>query len=242
MDALGRQGHLFLNLTIQSIALEPEIAKLAQAFANPLRIRILELLAQGERSVDEIRSSMSAPLTTVSSQLQVLRQARLVESRRDGPRIHYRVADGSVLAALVALRRLAEARSLEAQDLVRDFLANNDDLEHVDSNRLFEMMHAGEAVLIDVRPLEEFEAGHIPGAVSLPLDDLTTRIDQLPRDARIVAYCRDAYCVLAPQAVRAMSKFGLTTERLEIGFTEWVAGGRPVELTNANHERGVGRS
>lgn len=240
MDALGRQSHLVLNLTTQPIALEPEIAKLAQAFANPLRIRILELLAQGERSVDEIKSSMSAPLTTVSSQLQVLRHARLVESRREGPKIHYRVAEESVLSALVELRRLAEARSLEAQDLVRDFLANNDDLEHVDSNRLFEMMHAGKAVLIDVRPLEEFEAGHIPGAVSLPLDDLTTRISQLPRDARIVAYCRDAYCVLAPQAVRAMSRFGLTTERLEIGFTEWVAGGRPVEVTAGNHERGAG--
>lgn len=224
----------------EPVALEMEIAKLAHAFANPLRIRILELLAHGERSVDEIRSRMSAPLTTVSSQLQVLRQVRLVESRREGPRIHYRVAEESVLTALVALRRLAEARSLEAQNLVRDFLADNGDLEHVDSNRLFEMMRAGEAVLIDVRPHEEFEAGHIPGAVSLPLDDLMTRIDRLPRDARIVAYCRDAYCVLAPQAVRAMSRFGLTTERLEIGFTEWVAGGRPVEMTAGNSEREAG--
>lgn len=214
---------------MRAVNLDIEIAKLGQAFANPLRVRILELLAQGERAVDEIRLRLDAPLTTVSSQLKVLKQSRLVESRREGQRILYSVADESVLAALVALRRLAEARSLEAQSLVRDFLASTQDLEHVESDRLYSMMHDGDAVLIDVRPHDEFAAGHIPGAISIPLDELSDQVESLPRNTRIVAYCRDAYCVLAPSAVRAMNRFGLATQRLDTGFAEWAAEGHPIE-------------
>jgi rhodanese-related sulfurtransferase/DNA-binding MarR family transcriptional regulator len=214
---------------MESVDLDIEIAKLGHAFANPLRVRILELLAQGERSVDEIRKRLSVPLTTASSQLKVLRQARLVDTRREGQRIHYRLADESVVAALVSLRQLAEARSLEAQSLVRDFLAETRDLEMIDSDSLFARMRDGQVVLIDVRPRDEFEAGHIPGAISLPLEDLEDHLSELPRNTRVVAYCRDTYCVLAPSAVRAMQRFGLSTERLDIGFAEWVADGRPVE-------------
>lgn len=220
-------------MVMQPIDLDTEIAKLGHAFANPLRVRILELLAQGERSVDEIRIRLAAPLTTVSSQLKVLRQARLVDTRRDGQRIHYRPADESVLSALVSLRHLAEARSLEAQSLVRDFLAETRDIEQIDSDRLFARMRDDEVVLIDVRPYDEFEAGHIPGAISLPLEDLSDRISELPRNSKVVAYCRDSYCVLAPSAVRAMKRFGLATERLDIGYAEWVAEGRPVEIPSS---------
>lgn len=216
---------------MQSVVLDNEIAKLGHAFANPLRVRVLELLIQGERSVDEIRKRLTAPLSTISSQLKVLRQVRLVDTRRDGQRIHYRLADESVLSALVSLRQLAEARSLEAQDLVRDFLAKNEDLEQFDSSSLFARMRDDTVVLIDVRPQDEFEAGHIPGAISLPLDDLADRISELPQDSNIVAYCRDAYCVLAPGAVRAMKRFGLATGRLDVGFAEWAAEGRPIEIT-----------
>lgn len=219
---------------MKTVNLDTEIAKLGQAFANPLRVRILELLAQGERAVDDIRVRLGAPLTTVSSQLKVLRQSRLVDTRREGQRIVYRVADETVLAALVSLRGLAEARSLEAQRLVRDFMDGTHDLEHVESDRLYSMMRNGEAVLIDVRPHDEFAAGHIPGAISLPLDELPERVGALPRNTRIVAYCRDAYCVLAPSAVRAMNRFGLATERLDTGFAEWVAAGRPVETAAEN--------
>ncbi|MBI4897752.1 MAG: metalloregulator ArsR/SmtB family transcription factor [Actinobacteria bacterium] len=216
---------------MESIELDIEIAKLGHAFANPLRVRILELLTQREKSVDEIRKALSSPVTSVSSQLKILRQARLVDTRREGQRIYYRLAEEAVVSTLISLRNLAEARSLEAQSLVRDFLAETNDLELIDSDRLFSRMRADEVILIDVRPSAEFEAGHIPGAISLPLEELTDRIDQLPRGARVVAYCRDAYCVLAPSAVRALKRFGLATERLDIGFAEWMAEGGPVEHT-----------
>ncbi len=218
---------------MESLELDTAIARLAHAFANPLRVRILEVLAQGERGVDQVRERVDAPLTSVSSQLKVLREARLVNARREGQHIYYSVADDSVLAALVALRGVAEARSLEVRRLVEQFAAGSDDLEHVDSNRLFEMMRAGETVLIDVRPRDEFEAGHIPGAVSMPLDRIERGEVELPGDARVVAYCRDAYCVLAPQAVRALRRFGVESGRLEIGFVEWAAQKRPVETTPA---------
>jgi rhodanese-related sulfurtransferase/DNA-binding MarR family transcriptional regulator len=216
--------------SVRSVDLDNEIAKLGQVFANPLRVRILELLTQGERSVDEIRERLSVPLTTVSSQLTVLKQARLVDTRREAQRIHYRLADESVVAALLALRELAQERSLEAQQLVREFLEDTKNLEQIDSDRLYARLRKGDTVLIDVRPRDEFESGHIPGAISLPVDEIEARVSELPRNARVVAYCRDAYCVLAPSAVRAIRKFGVAGERLDIGYAEWLAKGRPIEI------------
>ncbi len=206
-----------------------QIARLAQAFANPLRVRILDLLIHRERSVDEIRLSMSAPVTSVSSHLKVLRETRLVDTRRDGVKVYYRIADDSVISALTALRHVGEARSLEVQEVVRQFLGDEDAIKPVGVSDLLRMMHDGEAVLIDVRPREEFESGHIPGAISAPLDDLDGHVAKLRRDVRIVAYCRDSFCVLAPKAARALMQFGVSTERLDIGFTEWSGQGRPVE-------------
>lgn len=224
---------------VRSIDLDSEIAKLGQVFANPLRVRILEVLTQGERSVEELRKRLSAPLTTVSSQLKVLKQARLVETRREAQRIHYRLADESVVAALLALRQLAQERSLEAKQLVNEFLEDTRHLEQIDSDRLYARLREGDTVLIDVRPLDEFESGHIPGAISIPVDEIEKRVSELPRDARVVAYCRDVYCVLAPSAVRAIKQFGFDGERLDIGFAEWVAEGRPVEITGHEDEEHV---
>ncbi|MFY9265350.1 MAG: metalloregulator ArsR/SmtB family transcription factor [Solirubrobacterales bacterium] len=206
-----------------------QIARIAQAFSSPLRVRMLDLLVHRERSVDELRLSLSAPLTTVSSHLKILREARLVETRRDGARIHYRIADDSVVAALMALRDLGQARSLEVQEAVRLFLHDEQEMRPVGTDDLLEMMDRGEAVLIDVRPHDEFAAGHIPGAISAPLEDLDKHVGGLRRGVHVVAYCRDTFCVLAPKAVRVLEQSGLSTARLDIGFAEWSAGGRAIE-------------
>lgn len=206
-----------------------QVAHIAQAFANPLRLRILDLLVQHERSVEEIRLALATPLTSVSSHLKVLRETRLVETRRDGVKIFYRLAGNSVAAAIHALRDVAEQRSLAVQEVVREFLDEHRDMTQIDANELMRLMHSGEAVLIDVRPRDEFESGHIPGAVSMPLADIDARVGELSGDARVVAYCRDAYCVLAPEAVSALRRFGVSTDRLDIGFSEWSAAGRLVE-------------
>ncbi|MDO8631459.1 MAG: metalloregulator ArsR/SmtB family transcription factor [Phycisphaerales bacterium] len=217
-----------------------QTARLAHAFANPLRVRILDLLVHRERSVDEIRLSVSAPVTSVSSHLKVLREARLVETRRDGVKIYYRIADDSVVSALTALRHVGEARSLEVREVVRQFLQDEAAVTPVGVDDLMRMMHDGEAVLIDVRPRDEFESGHIPGAISVPLDDLEEHVASLKRDAHIVAYCRDTYCVLAPKAAKALQQFGLNTDRLDIGFTEWSAQGRPVVHGENETEERIG--
>ncbi|MBI5311420.1 MAG: metalloregulator ArsR/SmtB family transcription factor [Actinobacteria bacterium] len=215
-------------------------ARVAHAMANPVRVHILELLVQRERSVDEIRLALDMPLTSVSSQLKVLREERLVETRRDGVRIHYRIADESVVAALLALRGVAEARNSVVQQVVRDFLNDDSSLAHVDAKSLSRMMQDGDAVLIDVRPRDEYEAGHIPGALSMPLDELDAGRIAAPEDARVLAYCRDAYCVLAPEAVRRLRRHGMQVVRLDFGFSEWAAGGNTIAAAASGADEAVG--
>ena len=211
-------------------ALYEQFARTAKALAHPGRIEILELLAQGERSVDAIAAATSMGVTNTSAQLQVLRHARLVEPRKDGTRVLYRLADDSVAAFLVSLRDLARARLAEVDQVVHDYFDARDALEPLTRAELVERARLGEVVILDVRPAEEFAAGHIPGAISAPLDELDAVVTRLPKRKPTVAYCRGPYCVLAPQAVELLRRRGLKARRLEDGMPEWRLAGLPVAV------------
>jgi len=209
-------------------ALYGQFARVGKVVAHPKRIELLELLAQGERSVEALAEATGMGVNNTSAQLQVLRQARLVESRKDGTRVLYRTAGDDVPRFLVALRELAQARLAEVNDVVRDYFDARDDLEPVSRAGLAERVLAGKVVLIDVRPTEEYAQGHIPGAVSIPLADLEAKMKTLRKRTEVVAYCRGPYCVLAPEAVQLLRAHGFEARRLEDGMPEWRLAGLPV--------------
>jgi rhodanese-related sulfurtransferase/DNA-binding transcriptional ArsR family regulator len=216
---------------MESPIFHDELSRVARAMGHPVRVRVLDVLTQGERSVDQLAERLELPMSTLSSQLKVLRDVRLVSTRREGTPIHYSIADEGVLALLLALRSVAIERSAELARLVRDFAERRDQLAPVELGDIDRLVDEHDVTLIDVRPREEYEAGHIPGAVSIPLEDLEASISQLPGGAKIVAYCRDAYCVLAPDAAERLRTHGFDTGVLAAGFTEWA--GRSAEHASA---------
>jgi rhodanese-related sulfurtransferase len=211
-------------------ALNEQFARLGKAVASPKRIELLDLLCQGERSVEGLARATRMGLTNTSAHLQVLRQARLVDTRREGVRVFYRIADDAVCRFYFALRDLGRERLAEVEQVVRDYFAARDELEPLSREALLERVQRGEAAVIDVRPAEEYAAGHVPGAVSIPLRELEQRLGELPRRQEIVAYCRGPYCVLAPEALTTLRANGFRARRLEDGFPEWRLAGMPVEV------------
>jgi rhodanese-related sulfurtransferase/DNA-binding transcriptional ArsR family regulator len=208
--------------------LHAQFSRLGKVVASPRRIELLELLAQAERSVEELARMTGMPIGNTSAQLQVLNRARLVESRRRGKQVFYRLADESVDRFLVALRQLARTRLAEVEQVARDFFDARDELEPVSGPELLERIRQRQVQVIDVRPREEYEAGHVPGAVSVPLPDLKERLAELPRELELVAYCRGPYCVLAPQAIEMLRQAGFRARRLVVGFPEWRLARLPV--------------
>jgi len=206
-----------------------QFSRLGKAISNPKRIELLELLAQSERSVDELAAASGMDFGNTSAQLQVLSRARLVEGRRQGKRVIYRLADENVTRFLAALRELSRARLAEVEQVARDYFEARDHLEPLGSADLMRRLDDPGTLVIDVRPAEEYAAGHIPGALSVPLSELKGRIAQFPSAAEIVAYCRGPYCVLAPQAIEILGRAGLRARRLNEGFPEWRLAGLPVE-------------
>jgi rhodanese-related sulfurtransferase/DNA-binding transcriptional ArsR family regulator len=207
-----------------------QFARAAKATANPKRIELLEVLAQGEHTVDALAGATGMGVTNTSSHLQVLRGARLVETRKDGTKVFYRLAGDEVAAFIVALRDLARSRLTEVDSIVRDYFVARDALEPVDRAELVDRAHRGEVVVLDVRPRDEFAAGHIPGALSVPLEELDGALARLPKRAEIVAYCRGPYCVLAPQAVERLRTKGYKARRLADGMPEWRLAGLPIAV------------
>jgi rhodanese-related sulfurtransferase/DNA-binding transcriptional ArsR family regulator len=205
-----------------------QFSRLGKAVSNPKRIELLELLAQTERSVDELAAASGMDFANTSAQLQVLSRARLVEGQRQGKRVIYRLADESVTRFLAALRELSRARLAEVEQVARDYFEARDHLEPLGSADLMRRLEDPATLVIDVRPAEEYAAGHIPGALSVPLSELKVRIAELPPAAEIVAYCRGPYCVLAPEAIEILHRAGLRARRLEDGFPEWRLAGLPV--------------
>ncbi len=212
-------------------ALYAQFSRLGKAVSNPKRIELLELLAQANRSVEDLAAASGMDFANTSAQLQVLSRARLVEGRRQGKRVIYRLADESVTRFLAALRELSRSRLAEVEQVARDYFEARDHLEPLGSADLMRRLEDPGTLVIDVRPAEEYAAGHIPGALSVPLGELKARIAQLPPAAEIVAYCRGPYCVLAPQAIEMLRRAGLQARRLQEGFPEWRLAGLPVEAT-----------
>lgn len=205
-----------------------QFARIGKVLGNAKRIELLHMLGQGERSVESLATTCGVGLTTASAHLQVLRQARLVETRRDGVKVFYRLADDTVYRLLIALQDTGRARLAEVQQIARDYFDARDQLQPIERDELRERVHRGDVVVLDVRPAEEFRAGHIAGAISIPAGDLSTRLDELP-PGEIVAYCRGPYCVLATQAVEMLRDRGRHARRLEDGFPEWRLAGLAVE-------------
>ena len=205
-----------------------QFARAAKAVASPKRIELLELLAQGEHTVEALAQATGMGVTNTSAHLQVLRNARVVETRKDGTKVFYRLAGEEVAAFLVALRDLARSRLAEVDEVVRDYFMARDELEPVSRSELVERANQGKVVILDVRPHEEFAAGHIPGAISIPVQELPDRLAELPADVEVVAYCRGAYCVFAHDAVRLLTAHGRRAVRLEEGLLEWRLAGEPV--------------
>lgn len=211
-------------------ALYEQFARLGRAVAHPKRIEVLELLAQGERSVEAIARSTAMGITNASNHLQVLRHARLVETRKEGTRVLYRLAGDDVMRLVVSLRDVASERLAEVDRVVRDFYQAHDALEPVTRDELGRRAEDSGLVVLDVRPRDEYEQGHIPGSISVPLDELADRLRTFGRDAEIVAYCRGPYCVMAPQAVELLRRHGFRARRLEDGMPEWRLAGLPVAI------------
>lgn len=203
------------------------LARVGKALGSGKRLELLDLLAQSERSVEHLAAAAGLGLTTCSAHLQTLRQAGLVATRRDGTKIYYRLAGPDVAALYALLRDVAGARNAQAA-AAREAYLGDDDTRAVDRAELRRRLAAGQVVAVDVRPAEEYAAGHIPGALSIPLDQLSDRLADLPADVEIVAYCRGAYCVLAHDAVRLLTARGRRAVRLADGMLEWRLADLPV--------------
>ena len=208
-----------------------QFARIGKALASPKRLEILDLLAQGERTVEEIARETAMPLANASQHLQVLKGARMVESRREGLYAYYRLADEAVFRTWQAVRALGETRLAEIDRVVETFLENRDALEAVGAAALMERLSDGNVVVLDVRPEQEYRAGHIPGALSVPVDALEAALQALPKDKEIVAYCRGPYCVFSDEAVTLLRSRGYQARRLAEGLPDWRAKGLPVETT-----------
>ncbi len=205
-----------------------QFARIAAAFASPKRIEIIDVLAQGERNVETLAAQTGLTIANASRHLQVLKSAGLVNARKDGVQVIYRTASRGVLDGYRALRSLAEERLADVDRLVRDYFGDADGVEPVTRRELIKRSRRSEVTVIDVRPDEEFSAGHIAGALSLPLGSLERLLSKVPRDKEVVAYCRGPYCVLAAEAVRMLRKKGYGARRLEEGYPEWHDAGLPV--------------
>jgi rhodanese-related sulfurtransferase/predicted transcriptional regulator len=205
-----------------------ELGRVGLAMASPRRLELLDLLAQGQRSVEELAREAALSVANASRHLQVLRGARLVDSRKQGLRVYYRLATAEVHHVARSLHALAQARLAEVDQLVNAYLGARDELEPVPRDELLRRVRDGRALVIDVRPAEEYRSGHIAGARSIPLAELDRRLRQLPARKEIVAYCRGPYCAMAHEAVARLRATGRRARRLAGGFPEWRAAGLPV--------------
>jgi ArsR family transcriptional regulator len=210
-----------------------QFARVAKALGHGHRLELLELLAQGQCSVETLAERAALPLANVSQHLQHLRRAGLVTAQRDGRHIRYRLSGGEVVTLIGALRQVAERHLAEVREAVSRFYRERDTLEPVAMEDLVQRLRDGLTTVIDVRPEEEFAQGHVPGALNIPLGELERRLAELPENREIVAYCRGPYCMLALEAVALLRRRGRRARRLAQGFPEWRAAGRPVARLSA---------
>jgi ArsR family transcriptional regulator len=206
-----------------------QFAELARVLGHAHRLELIELVSQGERSVDRLAEITGLSIANTSQHLQQLRRGGFVQSRRDGKRVLYRLADGPILSLIAALRSYAERNRAEIGKIVADYFQRLDQLEPISRKELAQRLRAKSAIVLDVRPEDEFALGHVPGALNIPINELKRRLVELPKDQEIVAYCRGPYCVFSFEAVALLRKRGFLVRRLEDGFPEWKAAGLASE-------------
>lgn len=209
-------------------ALYEQLGRVAQALGSAGRLQILEFVAQGERSVDALAAMTGLSTANTSKHLQALRQAGLVSARKEGLRVYYRLAGDDVVELITALRLVAEHRVAEVERLVRLWLAHRDEMEAVPAAELLERAKKGLVTVLDVRPPEEYAAGHIPGAINVPLEKLESFLSRLPKRKEVIAYCRGPYCLMSFEAVEKLRSRGWRARRLANGLPEWRAAGLPI--------------
>lgn len=214
-------------------AVYESLASVAQALASPNRLQLLEHLAQGERSVEPLADITGLRFANASQHLQALRKAGLVVARKEGPRVIYSIAGPEVVQLLMALQHAAETQVAEVERVVRDFLGDRYNLEPISAENLLERIKNGLVTVLDVRPAGEFQAGHLPGAINIPYEQLEHELAKLPKQHEVVAYCRGPYCAMSFDAVQKLRQGGWKAQRLERGFPEWKANGLPVEVSPA---------
>jgi rhodanese-related sulfurtransferase/DNA-binding transcriptional ArsR family regulator len=205
------------------------IGRVAAAMGSAGRLQILEFVAQGERSVDALAAMTGLSVANTSKHLQALRQAGLVNARRQGVRVYYVLAGDDVSLLLAALRGVAEHRAADVEKLLQTWLAHRDQLEPVPASEVLERARKGLVTVLDVRPAEEYAAGHVPGAINVPIDKLEGYLAKLPKRKEVIAYCRGPYCLMSFEAVEKLRRRGFKAKRLQDGYPEWRAAGLPVE-------------
>ena len=206
-----------------------QFARIAKAMSNANRLEILEFLAQGEHSVDALARVTGLSVANTSQHLQLLRQSGLVSSQKQGQKVYYRLSGDDVTELFGQLRNVAERHLADVQQLVNDYLKTRDDLEPIPAQELLERVRADLVTVLDVRPPEEYQSGHLPGAINVPLNELESHFKNLDPEQEIVAYCRGPHCILAFDAVASLREKGLKARRLDGGFPEWKLAGLPVE-------------
>ena len=217
---------------VAKAALFDALASVAQALGSGRRAEIVDVLAQGERPVDELAREISQSVANTSQHLQVLARAGLVRSRREGTRVYYRLASDRVADLWMAVREVAVRQVAEVGVLADEYLGERDGVEQVSAAELEQRLARGDVVVLDVRPEPEYRAGHVAGARSAPISSLDSIADELPRRREVVAYCRGPYCVYADDAVRLLRERGFKARRLDVGYPEWRRAGLPIEAAS----------
>ena len=217
-----QEKRLFKNLLYE------QFARIGKALSNGHRLELLEVLAQGEHSVEVLAQETGMSVANASQHLQILRAAQLVEVRREGNYLYYRLANEQVFALWQTMRRVGERRITEIDRIVQTYLHDRSNLEPISVQELIQRLNDGNIILLDVRPAEEYAAGHLPGAISLPVAELGAHLSELPLEREVVAYCRGPYCVFADEAVALLHSKGYQARRLQQGLPDWRALGLPV--------------
>lgn len=205
-----------------------QFARIGHAVSSPVRLELLDLLGQGEKTVEALAEHAATGIKNASAHLRVLREARLVEARREGTYVYYRLADADVSRFVRDLQQLGRRRLAEVERVARQYIDDRDELDPITLPELRRLVRDGDVTVIDVRPRDEYEAGHIPGALSIPVPELKRRLRQLPKRREVIAYCRGPYCVFAIEAVTLLRKSGFRARRSEEGLPAWRDAGLPV--------------
>ena len=227
---------ILTNTRMNKALFYDQFSRIGKALSSPARLEILDLLSQGEKSVEMVAAQARLSVKNASAHLRALRQARLVETRKAPPFIYYRVADDGVVRLLHELQSLSRQRLTEVEQITRTYFDDPDSLEAVDAGELLQRVRDGAVTLLDVRPADEYDAGHLPGALSIPPDEVERRLSDIPSDRPVIAYCRGPLCVYAMNAVKTLRTHGYDASRMSLGVPQWRLAGHPVEARSRTGE------